>query len=200
MTQKKIIEQAKAEVELIMPSRDCRCCCCDAWNNRKGIVLALLEQLQDSEAAAGMERMGFEKVEQTMTQKEIIEQAKENLREALGHISDENLEAREPIQASLDLLEQLQDSEAVAGMERIEKLEDALHQITTWSQAYPIGIFPKPDLKKARKVLSQEGMTLDEISADAMRHVIEGVQKIIEKVLPSVSDANQDGMFDDHEG
>ena len=64
-----------------------------------------------------------------------------------------------------------------------EKLRIALERIQTWSEAYPLTAFPKPDLKKAHVVLKEAGMTLDAISADAMRHVINGVKNIVTEVL-----------------
>lgn len=63
----------------------------------------------------------------------------------------------------------------------IEPLEDKLDKIKAWCKAYPVTMFPKPDLKKAAKALKDNGMRLDDISASNMRHVLEGVQKIIEE-------------------
>ena len=67
--------------------------------------------------------------------------------------------------------------------DRIDKLEHALHKIESWSRAYPLKIFPKPDLVKARALLEAGGITLDAISAHAMRHVIEGVGEIAREAL-----------------
>lgn len=67
--------------------------------------------------------------------------------------------------------------------ERIEDLEAALVQIDSWAKAYPLDIFPKPDLQRAAIVLKAAGMTLDAISADTMRHVIDGVKDITEQAL-----------------
>jgi hypothetical protein len=55
----------------------------------------------------------------------------------------------------------------------IERLTEAHERIVEWSRAYPLTIFPEPDLKKARALLEAGGMTLDTISAHAMRHVVE---------------------------
>ena len=66
---------------------------------------------------------------------------------------------------------------------RIEELEEALHYIAGWAEAYPLDIFPEPDLKKARALLEAGGITLDSISAHAMRHVVEGVGKIAREAL-----------------
>lgn len=64
---------------------------------------------------------------------------------------------------------------------KIEALEDALTRIEQWTLAYPLSVFPEPDWKKARTVLEEHGMTLDSISAGAMRRVVEGIAEIIEE-------------------
>lgn len=68
--------------------------------------------------------------------------------------------------------------------DRIDTMEEALHRIVQWSEAYPLTVFPEPDLKKARALLEAGGMTLDSLSAHAMRHVVEGVGKIARRALP----------------
>jgi len=67
--------------------------------------------------------------------------------------------------------------------QRIDRLEDALWGIKKWSEAYPLAVFPEPDLKKAAELLRAGGTTLDAISAHCMRHVIEGVGKIAREAL-----------------
>lgn len=64
-----------------------------------------------------------------------------------------------------------------------ERLREALEQIEQWSRAYPLSIFPEPDLKKAAELLKAGGITLDAISASAMRHVVEGVGKVARDAL-----------------
>lgn len=66
---------------------------------------------------------------------------------------------------------------------RIAELEAALQRIDTWAKAYPLDAFPKPDLKRAAEVLKAAGMTLDSISADNMRHVLDSVKKIVSEAL-----------------
>ncbi len=68
-----------------------------------------------------------------------------------------------------------------------ERLEDGLHQIVQWSKAYPLDIFPEPDLDKAATVLKENGMTLGAISASNMRHVVTSVGVIAAKALARVS-------------
>jgi len=64
-------------------------------------------------------------------------------------------------------------------MNELEILQYKLHRIQEWVKAYPIDIFLEPDFKKAAKVLKENGMRLDDISASNMRHVLNGVKKII---------------------
>jgi len=70
---------------------------------------------------------------------------------------------------------------------RLERMEEALERIQTWARAYPLDIFPKPDLKKAHKILKAAGLTLDAISADAMRHVLDGIKDIVQNALEGES-------------
>jgi hypothetical protein len=78
-------------------------------------------------------------------------------------------------------------AEAIATMEaaaaEIERLQEALHQVASWSRAYPLTAFPEPDFKKAAELLKAGGMSLDTISASNMRHVVEGVGKIARGAL-----------------
>ena len=57
-------------------------------------------------------------------------------------------------------------ADEVADLEaRLSKTEEALEQIVEWSKAYPIDVFPEPDFEKVAKVLKDNGMTLDAVSA-----------------------------------
>ena len=69
----------------------------------------------------------------------------------------------------------------VEASEKIYELEDKLQKIKNWCMAYPLDIFPEPeDWVEIRLVLKEHtGTTLDAISASNMRHVLEGIQKII---------------------
>jgi hypothetical protein len=72
----------------------------------------------------------------------------------------------------------------VADLEgRLERAHVALQEIARWSEAYPLDIFPEPDFAKAHQVLKANGMTIDAISASAVRHAIEGVGKIARNAL-----------------
>jgi septal ring factor EnvC (AmiA/AmiB activator) len=130
------------------------------------------------------------------------ELANERLRIAhFGRVMDtanatiERLEKQEPSNARLraeverltnlmrDLWEVQEAGKLVfAAMEKaqaeVERLAEAHERIVDWSRAFPLTVFPTPDLKRARELLEAGGMTLDAISADAMRHVIEQVAKI----------------------
>ena len=63
------------------------------------------------------------------------------------------------------------------------KLLLALQHIEQWSHAYPLAVFPEPDLVKAAELLKAGGITLDAVSASCMRHVVEGVGKIAREVI-----------------
>ena len=67
--------------------------------------------------------------------------------------------------------------------EKLDRYEEALHRIAQWSRAYPLEVFPEPDLKRAHEVLTAHGMTLDAISAHVMRDLIVGVGKIAREAL-----------------
>ena len=67
--------------------------------------------------------------------------------------------------------------------EQLDTMEDALRQIDSWAQAYPLEVFPKLDFKRAHAVLTAHGMTLDSISADSMRHVLEEIKGIVAEAL-----------------
>lgn len=62
---------------------------------------------------------------------------------------------------------------------------DALEKLQQWANAYPLNVFPEPDMNKAHEVLTAAGMTLDAISASNMRHVIEQTRKIVDAGLAS---------------
>ena len=54
-----------------------------------------------------------------------------------------------------------------------------IEEITRWSKAYPLEQFPEPDFNKVREVLEGNGLSLGEVSASIMRHVL---TKLIEMV------------------
>jgi len=66
----------------------------------------------------------------------------------------------------------------VVPVEQYDRMQGALEQIVSWSKAYPLDIFPEPDLKKARELLEAGGVTLDAVSAHCMRHVVDRVADI----------------------
>lgn len=61
---------------------------------------------------------------------------------------------------------------------RVERLEEALQRIVQWADAYPLDVFLEPDFKKVSKVLKASGLSLDQVSASNMRHVVKGVGNI----------------------
>jgi hypothetical protein len=69
---------------------------------------------------------------------------------------------------------------------REERLTEAMGRIAQWAGAYPTTVFPVPDddyMQRAHEVLKAHGMTIDRISADAMRHVLYGIGRIARAAL-----------------
>jgi hypothetical protein len=66
---------------------------------------------------------------------------------------------------------------------KLDALIEALQEIEQWATAYPLEMFPKPDLAKAHELLQGGGMTLDGISAEITRHVIERAGTIARRAL-----------------
>lgn len=68
----------------------------------------------------------------------------------------------------------------------MDRLEEALHRVASWAEAYPLSVFPEPDAiywHKAHVVLNEHGMTLDRIAAASMRHVVVQIAHIARTAL-----------------
>ncbi len=85
-------------------------------------------------------------------------------------------------------------NEAATELRRLHEvnaeLVEVLQDISAWARAYPITIFPEPDFDKAHKVLTENGMTLDAISASNMRHVITQVEKMVNAAIAKATGEN----------
>jgi len=71
--------------------------------------------------------------------------------------------------------------------DKIDELEDKLHEIKNWCRAYPRTVFIEPTEEQwaaANKVLDATSTcpSLAAISGSNMRHVVEGIQRIIDRV------------------
>ena len=71
------------------------------------------------------------------------------------------------------LLDRLEATEATEAT--IERVREPALRIKQWCDAYPLAVFPEPDLKVARKGLESVGITMDQVSASNMRHVLTGI-------------------------
>lgn len=65
--------------------------------------------------------------------------------------------------------------------ERIAELEAVLESIKAWARAYPLEIFPEPDLGQVAQVLNDAGITLDAVSASTIREVLREITEMIDK-------------------
>lgn len=60
------------------------------------------------------------------------------------------------------------------------ELKEVFDALRDWrDHAYPEDVFPKPDLKLARKLLEEGGMTLDSVSVDVMRNALTSVCRML---------------------
>lgn len=206
MTQKQIIEQVieklrKAERLATMPTM--------AWADFHG-ALALLEQFQDSEAAAGMERMGFEKVEQVeQLSGESTKDAKKHwpmlLNEACDRLDAQQKEIERLKLSLCPLKGQLREA-AETALWTIEKrkMQNEIDSLTT-ENANLLALVDSLRCSCERHGLKEQSQDerikkLETFLIDLKD--ISGKEDIvlIERVLSPVSDAKQDGIFDDHEG
>lgn len=63
-----------------------------------------------------------------------------------------------------------------ASNERIVELEELLHRIADWCAAYPLEVFPEPNLQADKELLGDAEFT--RLNVHSMRHVVEGIAKI----------------------
>ena len=75
------------------------------------------------------------------------------------------------VDGAIELVERLQAEN--------EELHDKLTQIDNWCKAYPLSVFPEPDMKEVRMALEAAGITIDSVSASIMRRLLNGIQEII---------------------
>jgi hypothetical protein len=60
-----------------------------------------------------------------------------------------------------------------------QTLRECLEPIEKWTQAYPLDVFPEPDMKEVRRMLGDTLLT--QLSASNMRHVITRVWEMLEQ-------------------
>ena len=72
----------------------------------------------------------------------------------------------------------------VRGVMQAERIKDAIQEITDWKdKAYPLDIFPEPDLKRAHELLQAGGMVIDTVSASSIRFALKRVCEILDAAL-----------------
>lgn len=62
-----------------------------------------------------------------------------------------------------------------------ERMESALNRIADWCKAYPVENFKEPDWEDVKRLLGAELLT--QVSAANMRHVVNGIAKIVSGAL-----------------
>ena len=68
-------------------------------------------------------------------------------------------------------------------MPDLDRMEEALHRIVQWAEAYSARHLLRAHWKAARAALQAAGISPDAVSAMCMRHVIEGVGKVAKEAL-----------------
>jgi vacuolar-type H+-ATPase subunit I/STV1 len=101
---------------------------------------------------------------------------------------EDHADFRETVRAIDDYLSEIDPYSGVfeenkSLTERVDHLEDALKKISQWADAYPVDIFPEPDMKLVREILEFGGVTLDSVSAYVGRHIVDGIGKIANEAL-----------------
>jgi hypothetical protein len=80
-----------------------------------------------------------------------------------------------------DLLEEIERQTALSdkAIKRNGELSDLLDSVKQWCRAYPLALFPEPDWGKVDEVCTNAGISLTAIAGANMRHVVDGIQRII---------------------
>ena len=65
--------------------------------------------------------------------------------------------------------------------ERIARLQDALHRIRQWCEAYSPGLVPEPDLEAIRQQIG--GGPFSALHAGWARHVLAGIGRIAAEAM-----------------
>lgn len=65
----------------------------------------------------------------------------------------------------------------------LESISAALFRVLAWCEAYPVEAFPEPDMAQARALLQAGGIDLGAVAASNMRHVLKGIERIIQEAL-----------------
>ena len=151
------------------PTVGCTCCVCTAWRKDRNALLAEIDRLTAENDIGNLALQAMAKAN-LLLENELKAKNKQLATAIRQRNNRYNL--------AVSTYAELKVKE-----ERIDKMENALRQIDTWAKAYPLNVYPKPDLKKAAEVLKASGMNLDSISADNMRHVLDGIKDIVREAL-----------------
>ena len=66
-----------------------------------------------------------------------------------------------------------------------ERLAEIRRYVEQWLAAYPLKVFPEPDLDKVATVLKENGQTLDAVSANMGRHVLTRLLEFMSQSAPA---------------
>jgi hypothetical protein len=58
-----------------------------------------------------------------------------------------------------------------------DRMEYALRSILAWAEAYPLAVFPEPDLHKAEEALEAAGISMGALHGTWGRHLLNGMAR-----------------------
>ena len=100
------------------------------------------------------------------------------------YVTDNEVLCADCLADEYDRLKQTDRTDYINKLEtQNDKYETALHTIADWAKAYPLEVFPEPDMKKVRNLLAAGGIPIDFVSASNMRHVVKSVAKLAQDAL-----------------
>jgi hypothetical protein len=82
-------------------------------------------------------------------------------------------------------------SEIARMREEVEKLKTSLWKITEWTKAYPLETWPEPTKEEwanVHAILKDHGIYMDKFNVSNLRHVVNGIAKIIAEATDASTD------------
>ncbi len=96
----------------------------------------------------------------------------ESIKETLCHPEPEPMPAADRHSSGGDGLEA-----------EVSRLRETLDGLKEWAAAYPVSVFPEPDMAKASASLEANGQTLDAVSASNFRYVLGQITERVDAAL-----------------
>lgn len=76
-------------------------------------------------------------------------------------------------------------------MSKAEQLDEVLHRLDSWAQAYPIDLFPEPEDADLKWLHATKPGLCDRISASMGRHMARHMQQMADVIRPIVAEDDE---------